>query len=110
MTDTKRFERDPAEGGRATVEKQLQKEGGRQPAKHGGVPAETFPPFDDPAFSNKPAEPPAKADAPPINPPPKDTQCAGHPDFSQDAAQNEPLDGLENDDGDDHETPGTESH
>lgn len=50
-------------------------------------PAGSFPPFDDPAFSSEPAQPPP---AEPANheKPPKDTQYAGHPEFSQDAAKN----------------------
>ena len=51
---------------------------------------ETFPPFSDPAFSSEPAKPPVKPNAPKHEPPPKDTQYEGHPDFSQDAAKNKP--------------------
>lgn len=57
---------------------------------------DSFPPFTDPAFSSKPATPPVYPDAPEIDAPPKDTQYAGHPEFSQDAAENEPPDGIGN--------------
>lgn len=60
-------------------------------------PAESFPPFDDPAFSVKPAQPPVQPTAPVYKAPPKDTEYAGHPDFSQDAAKNaEPSSGIGN--------------
>lgn len=55
-----------------------------------------LPPFDDPAHSNKPAGSPVQKDAPVSPPPPKDTEYAGHPDFSQDAAANRPPDGIGN--------------
>lgn len=82
MQEDKRFERNP-EASRRIIEREL------QPTNSDGSspPAEVFPPFDDPAFSAEPAEPP------PVDPkhhhvPPKDTEYAGHPDFSQDAATN----------------------
>jgi hypothetical protein len=50
----------------------------------------SFPPFDDPAFSSRRAGSPVKQSAPIRPAPPKDTQYAGHPDFSQDAANNTP--------------------
>lgn len=67
-------------------------------------PAEAFPPFDDPAFSAKPAQSPVQPTAPTYDAPPKDTEYAGHPDFSQDAAldvhphgigNSEPLDDVD---------------
>jgi hypothetical protein len=58
-------------------------------------PAESFPPFDDPAFSAKPAQSPVQATAPSYDAPRDDTEYAGHPDFSQDAASNKPpKDGM----------------
>ncbi len=85
--DTRRFERDPAEGAPATTEQEPQGAEGRKPSEYGGVPPETFPPFDDPAFSSIPAEPPP-ADANDRREPPKDSEYEGHPEFSQDAAEN----------------------
>ncbi len=83
MQEDKHSERTPSDGSRRTIEREM------QPTNSDGSspPAEVFPPFDDPAFSAKPAEPP------PVDPthhiePPKDTEYAGHPDFSQDAATN----------------------
>ena len=69
MTDTRRSERDPAE---------------------------SFPPFDDPAFSSKPAQPPVQPTAPSHEVPPKDTEYAGHADFSQDAALDARPQGIGN--------------
>jgi hypothetical protein len=55
-----------------------------------------FPPFNDPAFSaDRPGSPVQEA-AVHYRSPPKDTQYAGHPDFSQDAAANEPPRGFGN--------------
>jgi len=56
-----------------------------------GKSTDRFPPFNDPAFSAEAPEPVVPPDAPPLpDLPPKDTQYEGHPDFSQDAAQNRP--------------------
>ncbi len=49
-------------------------------------PAETFPAFDDPAFSARPAGSPVEPTAPTYKDPPRDTEYAGHPGFSEDAA------------------------
>lgn len=57
-------------------------------------PAGSFPPFDDPAYSPDPATPPVRPDAPEVKSPPKDTEFAGHPDFSQDAGKNKPPRGM----------------
>lgn len=55
-----------------------------------GEPGETFPPFDDPAFSSKaPSSPPAD-DVSNRGFQGEDPIFAGHPDFSQDAAKNKP--------------------
>lgn len=51
-------------------------------------PESVFPPHDDPASSARPAEPPPASRK---TSPPRDTQYAGHPEFSQDAAVNEPI-------------------
>lgn len=51
-------------------------------------PAGFLPPFTDPAFSSRPATPAVRPDAPEYVAPPKDTEFAGHPDFSEDAAEN----------------------
>ena len=65
-----------------------------------------LPPFDDPAHSSEPAGSPVQQDAPVLPSPPKDTEYAGHPDFSQDAAANKPPKGIGNsepvDDTDEH--------
>lgn len=99
-------EQDPAEGSREIVERQLRAGGddkrrrddqdarrtpGPPDAEH---PAGSLPPFTDPAFSSKPATPAVSPDAPDRAPPPKDTEFAGHPEFSEDAAMNEPPDGA----------------
>lgn len=55
-----------------------------------------FPPHNDPAFSSKPASGGVKADAPLPKRPPIDTVYAGHPEFAQDAAGNEPPHGMGN--------------
>lgn len=60
-------------------------------------PAGSLPPFTDPAFSSKPATPAVMPGAPDHEAPPKDTEFDGHPDFSQDAAKNEPPDGTDED-------------
>lgn len=52
-------------------------------------PDAAFPPFDDPAFSEKAADTGVRSPRP-ANPP-KDPQYSGHPEFSQDAALDEPL-------------------
>lgn len=57
-------------------------------------PAGALPPFDDPAFSPVPATPAVSSRAKRQEAPPKDTQYAGHPDFSQDAAKNKPPKGT----------------
>jgi hypothetical protein len=54
-----------------------------------------FPPFDDPAHSPGPAVT-ERPTAPASENPPIDTQYAGHPQFSQDAASNTPPDGIGN--------------
>ena len=54
-----------------------------------------FPAFDDPAHSPGPIVD-KRATAPAPEQPPKDTQYAGHPQFSQDAASNTPPDGIGN--------------
>lgn len=51
-------------------------------------PAGSLPSFTDPAFSSEPATPAVLPDAPSHKKPPTDTEFAGHPDFSQDAAKN----------------------
>lgn len=50
----------------------------------------------DPAFSSEPATPAVRHDAPSYEAPPRDTEFAGHPDFSQDAAANRPPEGIGN--------------
>ena len=98
-------EQDPAEGSRAIVERQLRAgnrdderrdQGDRRTpgSRDAGHPAGSLPPFTDPAFSSKPATPAVLPDAPNYPPPPKDTEFAGHPEFSEDAAKNEPPDGM----------------
>lgn len=57
---------------------------------------ESFPPFDDPASSARPAGSPVTPTSPVSADPPNDTQYAGHPDFSQDAASNTPPSGIGN--------------
>lgn len=59
-----------------------------------GHPAGSLPAFTDPAFSATPAGGAVQADAPAYAPPPKDTEFAGHPEFSEEAAENEPPDGM----------------
>jgi len=49
-----------------------------------------FPPFNDPAFTPEPDSPLVDAAEPQPPAPPKDTQYQGHPEFSQDAAKNDP--------------------
>lgn len=109
MADTRRFGRDPAEGSRATVEKQLQERAGpdgneqahsndaarreADPAA-GRHPAGSLPPFTDPAFSARPATPAVRPAAPGFAAPPEDTEFAGHPGFSQQAAKNRPPAGT----------------
>lgn len=51
-------------------------------------PAGSLPPFTDPAFSSRPGTPAVEPDAPSYKAPRKDTEFAGHPDFSQEAAKN----------------------
>jgi len=80
MPDEKRFEHDPAEGPDADKKQ----EPSQQDRRIGG----SFPPFDDPAFSPQSAEPPPTEPNGPN--PPRDTEFAGHPEFSQDAAKNAP--------------------
>jgi len=58
--------------------------------------ADDHPVATDPAFSSELASPPAQPEPPPYKQPPKDTQYAGHPDFSQDAAKNDPPAGIGN--------------
>lgn len=98
-------EQDPAEGSRAIVERQLRtdnRDEGRRDqddrrtpgSPDAGHPAGSLPPFTDPAFSSKPATPAVLPDAPDHRLPPKDTEFAGHPEFSEDAAKNEPSDGI----------------
>jgi hypothetical protein len=55
-----------------------------------GRPEPVYPEHDDPAFSARPPQPPPAALAGKVNPP-RDTQYAGHPEFSQDAAHDEPV-------------------
>ncbi len=63
-------------------------------------PEGAFPPFDDPAFASgaagETAINPVRAAPEPVSTAPRDTQYAGHPDFSQDAAGNEPPKGFGN--------------
>lgn len=97
MTDTKRFERDLAGEPRSAKDTDLSDASENKPSQNGGVPADTFPRFEDPAFSSKPAEPAVKPHAPYVKQPPRDTEYAGHPDFSQDAATNKlPAGGFGN--------------
>lgn len=53
-------------------------------------------PSSDPAFSAEPPDSPVQRDAPAYRRPPKDTEYAGHPEFSQDAAINPPPHGIGN--------------
>jgi len=55
-----------------------------------------YPPHKDPAFSAKPASSGVKTDVPQPKRPPIDTVYAGHPEFCQDAAGNEPPQGMGN--------------
>jgi hypothetical protein len=87
MADSKRFEVDPSH---STIETELQNNRNHEPSENGGVPADTFPPFDDPANSSRPAGSPVQPTAPVYPVPPDDIEYAGHPDFSQDAASNKP--------------------
>jgi hypothetical protein len=97
MPDTPRFERDPAEGSRSTVERQLEQDKAPIASEEEARPDESFPPFDDPGGSPERAGAPVKPEAPAQTPPPKDTQYAGHPDFSQNAANNSrPSSGMGN--------------
>lgn len=57
---------------------------------------DVLPPYDDPANSPTPAGSPVQAGAPEYPAPPRDTEFAGHPDFSQDAAANKPPKGIGN--------------
>lgn len=61
-----------------------------QPPSGREVEQDRFPPFNDPAFSPERGSPPETDPAAPAVHPPKDTQYQGHPDFSQDAAKNDP--------------------
>lgn len=54
------------------------------------VERDRFPPFMDPAFSPEPDSPLVDTTKPRPAAPPKDTDYQGHPDFSQDAAKNDP--------------------
>lgn len=92
MRDNEHLERDPAEGSRSTVDRQLT-DSVVKPSENGGVPVETFPPFDDPANSPAPAGYPVKPTAAPPEAPSEDPIYAGHPDFSQEAACNKPPEG-----------------
>jgi len=56
--------------------------------------AGSLPAFTDPAFSSEPATPAVLPDAPIHKGPPKDTEFAGHPDFSEEAAKNRPPEGM----------------
>ena len=57
--------------------------------------AGVLPEYTDPAFSNAPAGPPPSK-MPTRSHVPEDTQYAGHPEFSQDAAGNKPPKGIGN--------------
>ena len=57
-------------------------------------PAGSFPPYDDPAYSPDPATPAVSHSTHERKPPPKNTEFAGHPDFSEDAAKNKPPRGI----------------
>jgi len=92
MPDSKRFERDPADGSRSTVDR-LEQSSSLEPSEGETGPEESFPPFDDPANSPAPAGPPAQPTARPSTAPSEDPIFAGHPDFSQDAASNKPPKG-----------------
>lgn len=107
MTDTRHPDQTPAEGSRSTVKRQLQGagrndapgNGERDAPGHAGRPDEEYPagslpPFTDPAFSSKPATGAVQPDAPTYTAPPRDTEFAGHPDFSEDAARNRPPEGM----------------
>lgn len=80
MPDSKRFERDPAEGSRTVVDEQL-KDSAASPEEE-RRPVEEFPPFDDPAFSAKPAEPPVRpaehAAERRVEDAPESSQSSGH--------------------------------
>lgn len=55
-----------------------------------------FPRYDDPAHSNNPSGSPVQQSAPETPTPPENTEYAGHPEFSQDAAANQPPQGIGN--------------
>lgn len=59
-----------------------------------GRPEGALPPFTDPAFSPVPARPPVDCVPRDFTPPPKDTEFAGHPEFSEEAAGNKPPKGM----------------
>ncbi len=98
MTDTERTGQDRTETQPSTVHPRERPRDDRQdpPGRSDPMrpdeayPAGSLPPFTDPAFSSKPATPPVAPDAPDYEAPPKDTEFDGHPEFSQDAAKNEP--------------------
>jgi hypothetical protein len=66
------------------------------PADEDDRPGENFPPFDDPAFSSKPATAAIAETAVEPKNMPKDPIFAGHPDFSQEAGKNKLPPGLGN--------------
>lgn len=97
MADIKRFEQEPTRESSDTIESGLHNSDNNKPSKHGGVPPETFPPFNDPAFSSARAEPPPTDPHAMPDPAPEDPIYAGHPEFSQDAGKNKlPPDGVGN--------------
>lgn len=89
MAENRHSELDPVETSRLVGEKRPA-ENVQTTTEEERHPAEKFPPFDDPAFSARSARGAVRNDAPDLPSPPEDTRYAGHPDFSQDAAGNQP--------------------
>lgn len=90
MTKDKRSHRRLLEGVQSASVKEMQDAKSSTPSEHGGLPTDTFPPFDDPAFSAVPAKFPAVDPTCTPHSAPQDPIFAGHPEFSQDAAKNKP--------------------
>jgi hypothetical protein len=93
MPDFKQIDEHLAQGADANAKERVQIGEVAEAPDQEPRPSEVFKPFDDPAFSAAPAQPPVKATAPVPEKPAKDTGYAGHPDFSQDAAGNHPPKG-----------------